>query len=81
MFNQYADCSIIGGEGTERTRYACKLRQAGISTFAELTNRKRDKMFKRACQENWWGSAGVYDLDDTEDRAWLDRTDLAEVGV
>lgn len=76
-----ADCALIGGASMERLAYTIKLRRLGFSTFTELSNRKRDKMFKRACEETRWGKGGVYDLDDPQDRAWLDRADLATAGI
>lgn len=75
------DCALIGGTPEERTTAAIRLRRMGIATFAETANRKRAKMFARACNENRWGKAGVYDLDDADDRAWIEREDLATVGV
>jgi len=76
-----AECAIIGGTPNDRLICGTKLRRLGISTFFELSDRKRLKMFKKACQENKWGKGGVYDLDDSEDKEWLGRSDLAQVGV
>ena len=80
-FEPKADCAIIGGDDMERTVFAIKVRQSGFSCFTEFKSRKRQKMFKRACDENRWGNAGVYDLDDPEDREWLSHDDLNVKGV
>lgn len=74
-------CSLIGGSPDDRLTVATKLRRLGVECFTEFKNRKRDKMFKKACEETHWGSAGVYDLDDPEDNAWLNRSDIGAVGV
>jgi hypothetical protein len=73
------ECSIIGGTVDERLAYATKLRRIGFATWFEYRETKRS--FKRACEANYWGKNGVYNLDDAEDRAWLDRDDLATKGV
>jgi hypothetical protein len=75
------ECAVVGGSPDERLRYAIRLRRLGFATFAETRDSKRRRMFQRACEGNYWGKGGVYDLDDAEDRAWLDRDDLAAVGV
>ena len=64
-----AQAALIGGTPAERQAYAVKLRRYNISTFVEIKDRKRDKMVKRAHEE----SACVIDIDDPEERAWLDR--------
>ena len=76
-----ADVSLIGGSPDERLQYAIRLRRMGFSTFSEFKNRKWARMRKKAIDECRWGEGGVYNLEDAEDRAWLDRDDLAQVGV
>lgn len=63
-----AQVGLIGGSADERMIYATKLRQRQISCFTEFTDRKRDKMYKRAAAE----AVNVVDLDDPEEREWLD---------
>ena len=73
------ECALIGGTADERLVYAVKLRRLGIAAWTEYRESKRT--FRRACENNHWGKGGVYDLSDAEDRLWLDRSDLAIVGV
>lgn len=59
-----ADIALIGGSALARIIVACRLRLQGISVFTELTNRKPDRMRKRAIAETWRGEAGVADITD-----------------
>ena len=74
-------CSLVGGTPEERLTIAIRLRRLGVECFTEFKNRKRDKMFKKACEENYWGSAGVYDLDDPEDYAVLNCDSLSAADI
>lgn len=59
-----ADCALIGGSPAKRLFLAVLLRSQGVSCFCELTNRKPDRMLRRAVSETWRGRAGVANVDD-----------------
>ena len=58
-----AQVGLIGSDAMARTLFACKLRQHGISTHSELTDRKRARMLTKAREE----ATIVVDLDTADD--------------
>lgn len=69
------ECIIIGGAPMDRVAYASSLRKTGVAVHTETHSAKKTSAFKRACALTRYGSGIVYDIDDPEDRSYLDRPD------
>jgi hypothetical protein len=70
------DCYLIGGSLDERFALALKFRRSGIVTDYDQndsqTTKQRRKAWERACKASMWGDAVIYNLDDAEDRAYVE---------